>query len=60
MDPELHQSVDNVIHQLLSLPQDDAVDHDQQCLYKEHNPGALESVQTTVNRDEYKQSYGKC
>ncbi|KAJ7384921.1 hypothetical protein OS493_018608 [Desmophyllum pertusum] len=39
VDPELHQSVDNVIHQLLSLPQDDAVDHDQQCLYKEHNPG---------------------
>ena len=39
IDPELYQNVDNVIHQLLSLPQKDATDHDQLCLYKDHeNP----------------------
>ena len=38
VDPELYQSVDNVIHQLLSFPQEDAAGHDQRCLYKEHNP----------------------
>ena len=36
IDPELYQNVDNVIHQLLSLPQKDATDHDQLCLYKDH------------------------
>ena len=39
IDPELYQNVDNVIHQLLSLPQKDATDHDQLSLYKDHeNP----------------------
>ncbi|XP_068721388.1 rotatin-like isoform X1 [Montipora capricornis] len=38
VDPELYQSVDNVIHQLLTFPQEDAAGHDQRCLYKEHNP----------------------
>ena len=43
VDPELYQSVDNVIHQLLSFPQEDAAGHDQRCLYKEHNP--VEQIQ---------------
>lgn len=60
VDPELHQSVDSVMHQLLSLPQDDAVDHNQQCLYKDHNPGAIESIQISVNHNENEQSYGGC
>lgn len=58
VDPELHQSVDNVIHQLLSLPQDDTVDHNQQCLYKDHNPGAMEDIQISVNHNEHDQSSG--
>ena len=37
VDPELYQSIDNVIHQLLSLPQEDAAEHEQCCLYKEHD-----------------------
>ena len=60
VDPELHQSIDNVIHQLLSLPQDDAVDHNQQCLYKDHNHGAMEDIQIPVNHNEYDQSSGVC
>ncbi|CAH3027837.1 unnamed protein product, partial [Porites evermanni] len=36
IDPELYKNVDNVIHQLLSLPQKDAADQDQLCLYKDH------------------------
>ena len=58
MDPELYQSIDNVIHQLLSLPQDDAVDHDQQCLYKDHNPVTVEDVQISVNHNQHKQFSG--
>lgn len=58
VDPELHQSVDNVIHQLLSLPQDNAVDHNQQCLYKDHNPGAIEDIQISMNHNVYEQSSG--
>ena len=60
VDPELHQSIDSVIHQLLSLPQDDAVDHDQQCLYKDHNPEMIKSIQTSLNHNEKEQSYGGC
>ena len=60
VDTELHLSVDNVIHQLLSLPQEDAVDHSQQCLYKEHYPGPVDQTQTSVDRDEYRQSLGEC
>ena len=59
VDPDLHQSVDNVIHQLLSLPQDDAVDHNQQCLYKEHYPGPVENTQISVDHNEYQQSHGE-
>ena len=58
VEPELYQSIDNVIHQLLSLPQDDAVDHDQQCLYKDHNPGTVEDVQISVNHNQHKQFPG--
>ena len=60
VDPELHSGIDSVIHQLLSLPQDDAVDHNQQCLYKDHNPGVIESIQTSVNHNEKEKSNGGC
>lgn len=60
VDPELHRGIDSLIHQLLSLPQDDAVDHNQQCLYKDHNPGVIESIQTSVNHSEKDKSYGGC
>lgn len=59
VDPELHQNVDNVIHQLLSLPQEDAVDHSWQCLYEEHNPGSVEQTQTSLDHDKYQQSHGE-
>ena len=55
VDPELYQSVDNVIHQLLSLPQKDATGHDELCLYKEQN--LVESVQVSVSHE---QSSGRC
>lgn len=58
VDPELHRSIDSVIRQLLSLPQDDAVDHDQQCLYKDHNPEMIKSIQISVNHIEKEQCYG--
>lgn len=54
VDPELYQSIDNVIHQLLSLPQEDATDHDQWCMYKEHDP--VKSIQISVNHNGYEQS----
>lgn len=57
VDPELYQSVDNVIHQLLSLPQEDAVGHDQWCFYKEPNPAA--SIQISSDHNSYKQSRGR-
>ena len=60
VDPELHQCVDSVIHQLLSLPQEDAVDHNQQCLYKDHNPEMIERIQTPVNHNDKEQCYGGC
>lgn len=60
VDPELHRSIDSVIHQLLSLPQDDAVDQDQQCLYKDHNPEMIKSIRTSVNHNEKEQPYGGC
>ena len=34
VDPEFYQSVDGVIHQLLSLPQEAGAQHEQWCLYK--------------------------
>ena len=58
VDPELYQSIDNVIHQLLSLPQEDATDHDQRCLYKEHTP--LASIQNSHDHKGYKESSGRC
>jgi len=61
VDPELHRCVDSVVHQLLSLPQDNAVDHNQQCLYKDHNMEKIESIQTSVNHTEKEQCYnGGC
>lgn len=62
VDPELHRCVDSVMHQLLSLPQDDAVDHNQQCLYKDHNLEKIErSIQTSVNHSAKEQCYnGGC
>ena len=57
-DPDLYQSIDNVIHQLLSLPQANARDHDERCLYKVQNP--LENIQTSMSHNGYEQSSGRC
>lgn len=37
IDPELYQSVDNVTHQLLSIPQSTGSMHSDWCLYQPHS-----------------------
>ncbi|XP_048576455.1 rotatin-like isoform X2 [Nematostella vectensis] len=49
ISPDLYQDVDNVIHQLLRLPQDVDDKHDEWCLYKGHGvqPGNNDAVVDT-------------
>ena len=50
VDPELYQSIDNVIYQLLSLPQDDAQEHEHWCLYKMHKQEGVETFKSSEHQ----------